>query len=225
MPALLPRDAFRIIVLEDEPLYLELLVNALALYPHYNIVGTFSDGASCLQAAEDLQPKVALLDIELRDSMDGIEVGLQLKEKLPDLGIVLLSNHSDLAFLSSLRRGKFSAWSYLLKKSVGNVESLRRAIDGTADGLVILDQQLVSEARPMEATALAELTPRQLEVLQLLAQGYTNAAIAEQLSISLKTTEHHINAIYRILGVVETPDFQPRVLAVRKYLEQSRFPL
>lgn len=214
----------RIIVLEDEPLYLDLLVKALPWYPQFDIVGTFADAASCLASAPALQPHVALLDIELPGDMTGIDVGLELRDALPGLGIVLLSNHYDAAFLSSLRNGRLAAWSYLQKKTVGNVDALRRAIEGTASGLVILDGQMVNDARPKQATELAALTPRQLEILQLIAQGYTNAAIAELLSISPKTAEHHLQAVYRALQIPESSQFQPRVLAVLKYLEQSRFP-
>lgn len=216
-------DALRVIIVEDESLYLDLLVNSLALYPHIHIVGTFADGATCLDGAVELRPQVALLDIELPGGMNGIEVGLCLRERLPDLGIVLLSNHRDAAFLSSLRRGKYTAWSYLQKKTVGNLDALRRAIEGTAAGFVILDQQLVVDARPKEASAVAQLTARQMEILQLIAQGFTNAAIAERLFISPKTTEHHINAIYRTLEIDGYSRYQPRVLAVLKYLEQSKF--
>ncbi|MFS8583216.1 MAG: response regulator, partial [Limnochordales bacterium] len=83
----------RVIVLEDEPLYLDLLVKALAWYPQFDIVGTFADARSCLAAAPALQPQVALLDIELPGDMTGIDVGLELRDALPGLGIVLLSNH------------------------------------------------------------------------------------------------------------------------------------
>lgn len=214
----------RVIVLEDEPLYLDLLVKALAWYPQFDIVGTFADARSCLAAAPALQPQVALLDIELPEDMTGIDVGLELRGALPGLGIVLLSNHCDPAFLSSLRDGRLSAWSYLQKKTVSNVDALRRAIEGTASGFVILDGQLVTDARPKQATELAALTPRQLGILQLIAQGYTNTAIAEILSISPKTAEHHLQAVYRALQIPESSQFQPRVLAVLKYLEQSRFP-
>lgn len=94
----LKEERLRVIVMEDEPLYLDLLVKSLAWYPQLDIVGTFTDAESYLASAPSLQPQVSLLDIELPGDMNGLEVGLQLREALPDLGVVLLSNHCDPAF-------------------------------------------------------------------------------------------------------------------------------
>src|SRR5690606_19563208 len=116
--------------------------------------------------------------------MNGIEVGFKLRDAMPDLGIVLLSNHRDPAMLSSLRHGRLTGWSYLQKKSVSNVDALKRAIEGAAEGLVVLDHQLVTECEPKADSRLAQLTPRQLDILELIAQGYTNAGIGELLSVS-----------------------------------------
>ena len=211
--------ALRVVVLEDEALFLELLEIALARYADIDIVGTFSDGPGCLAGVAGLAPDVALLDIELvHGGMNGIEVGLRLRERHPDLGIVLLSNHRDPSFIEPFRQSNLTGWSYLLKKSVANVEALRRAIVGAADGFVVLDPQLMAETAPRGQTRLAKLTPRQREILELMAQGHTNGSIAERLVVSVKTVENHINSLYQELGVDRGGAFQPRVLAVLEYL-------
>ena len=215
----------RVVVLEDEPLYCDLLAKALAQYAGMAVVGTFDNGRACLEAAVALRPDVALIDIELPGGMNGIEVGLSLRRHLSDLGIVLLSNHRDPAFLSSLRRGRVAGWSYLQKKNVSNVDALKRAIDGAAAGFVVLDHQLVADAVPKEDSPLAGLTPRQINILELMAQGYTNAAIGEKLGLSVKTVENHINALYQVLRVDRDAHYQPRVLAVLEYLAHTQYRL
>lgn len=198
-------------------------MKALSQYPDLDVVGAFDDGHTFLEGAADVDPHVALLDIDLPGDMNGIQVGLRLKARLPDLGIVLLSNHRDPAFLWSLRQGDIVGWSYLHKKSVGDVDALKRAIEGVVAGLVVLDHQLVEAARPKAESVLAGLSPRQWEILQLMAEGYTNVAMAEELSISVKTVENHINVLYETLHISRSSRYQPRVLAVLEYLSQSQF--
>lgn len=216
-------ENIRVVVLEDEALYRDLLVKALSQYRDLEVVGAFDDGDTFLEAAADVNPQVALLDIDLPGHMNGIQVGLRLRDRLPGLGIVLLSNHRDPAFLWSLRQGKITGWSYLHKKSVGDVDALKRAIDGVVAGFVVLDRQLVEAALPKAESRIAGLSPRQLEILQFLAEGHTNMAMAEKLAISVKTVENHINVIYETLHISRSSRYHPRVLAVLEYLSQSQF--
>src|SRR5690606_23829485 len=117
------------------------------------------------------------------------------------IGIVLLSNHIDLSFILALREGKVSGWSYLLKKSVSDLDAVRRAIAGVADGQIVLDERLTNGAAAQPASQLARLTPRQRDIMDLIAQGYSNAAIANRLVISLKTVENHIYGLYQELNI------------------------
>lgn len=213
----------RVVIVEDEALYREMLVSVLSQHHEIEIVGSYQDGPSCLEDAPRVNPDVALLDIELPDGMNGIQLGLKLRESIPEIGIVFLSHHNNPAFLSALQRGRLVGWSYLNKKSVVDVDALRRALTGVNAGLVVLDQALVTEAQPQEDSWLSTLTPRQTDILSLIAQGYTNVAIADRLNISVKTVENHINQMYQSMGLGESPDFQPRVLAVLEYLSQSQF--
>lgn len=215
---------FKAILVEDEGLYRNLLEVALAQDPRINVVGAFADGESALDAAIDLEPRLALLDIELRGAMNGIELGLQLRRRLPNLGIVLLSNHGDPEFITSLPADVLGGWSYLLKKSVADVASLRRAIEGAMAGFVVLDPQLVDRLRPRGGSERMRLTPRQRDILALMAQGLTNKAIASRLVLAEKSIENQINLLYQQLGIDrEDGTLQPRVKAVLSYLEESRY--
>jgi DNA-binding NarL/FixJ family response regulator len=210
-------------LVEDEDLYRDLLRVVLSQHPRLNVVGAFPDGESALSAAPRLRPNVAVLDIELRGALNGVQLGLQLRERLPEIGIVLLSNHRDVQFLASLPSRVVSGWSYLLKRSVSDVESLARAVEGAANRLVVLDPALVSDMHPRAEGRLARLTQRQREILALIAQGYTNAAIAEKLVLTEKSVENQINVLYQQIEIDRSnPAIQPRVTAVLTYLNESR---
>jgi DNA-binding NarL/FixJ family response regulator len=209
----------RVMIVEDEDLYRDLLRVVLSQHPRMAVVGAFANGESALGEAAALAPEVAILDIELRGGMNGIQLGLLLRRHLPGLGIVLLSNHGDPEFIASLPQEVIAGWSYLLKKSVSDVESLGRAIEGAVAGFVVLDPQLVTGLRPRGGSKHAQLTPRQREILALIAQGLTNRAIAGRLILAEKSVENQINAIYQQLGIDrEDTSVQPRVKAVLIYL-------
>ncbi len=222
MSVLEARQRTRVVIVEDEGLYRDLLSVALGQHRRLEVVGAFGDGPSALASVPALGPHVAMLDIELGGAMNGIQLGLSLRRQLPDLGIVLLSNHQDPHFLTSVPRTAIAGWSYLLKKSVGDLHALSRAIEGAAAGFVVLDPQLVVGASPRAASPLSQLTARQQEILHLIAQGFTNAAIAERLSLAEKTVENQINLLYQQLKIDrEDPTLQPRVKAVLTYLRDA----
>jgi len=214
----------RVVLVEDEPLYRDLLRIALSQRPGIEILAAYGDGESALVEVPKLAPDVAILDIDLRSSMNGVQLGILLRKQLPDLGIVLLSNHGDPEFVASLPEEVLAGWSYLLKKSVNDVDVLSRAISGSASKLTVLDPQLVAAMRHRGGGGvLSRLTPRQTEILELIAQGYSNGAIAEQLVLAEKSVENQINLLYQQLEIDRsTQAVQPRVKAVLIYLEQSR---
>jgi DNA-binding NarL/FixJ family response regulator len=211
-------------LVDDEDLYRELLQTALGQQPRLRIVGTFSDAETALSCGPSLQPDVAVLDIELGRGQDGIHLGLALRQRLPELGIVLLSNHADLRFVAALHQWSVTGWSYLLKQSVRDVAALRRAIEGAADGDVVLDSRLVAGLQPRAGGPLDPLTPRQREILGLVAQGLTNPVIAEQLLLAEKSVENQLTDTYEALGI-ERREHQvhARGKAVLVYLQASRF--
>jgi DNA-binding NarL/FixJ family response regulator len=211
-------------LVDDEDLFRDLLKAALSQQPRLSVVGAFADAASAQEAASALLPDVAVLDIELGAGMDGIQLGLALRQAHPNLGIVLLSHHADLRFVAALHRRPMTGWSYLLKQSVRDVAALRRAVEGAAEGDVVLDPRLVAGLRPREGGTLARLTPRQRDVLALAAQGLTNAAIGEQLVVTEKSVENHLTDIYDAFGIDRRGQgVHARVKAVLLYLQESRF--
>jgi DNA-binding NarL/FixJ family response regulator len=211
-------------LVEDEDLYRDLLRTALGQQPGLNVVGAFRDAPTALATGPSLRPDAAVLDIQLAGGLDGIHLGLALRRILPSLGIVLLSNHADLRFVAALHRRPVTGWSYLLKQSVRDVATLRRAVEGAADGEVVLDPRLVAGMRPRAGGHLERLTPRQRDVLALVAQGLTNAAIAQQLVLAEKSVENQLTDIYRALGIDRRQQAaHARVKAVLLYLQESRF--
>lgn len=216
-------ERLRVILVEDESLFRDLLRTALSQHPRLEVVGAFGDGQSAVDAGPRLRPDVALLDIELGGALNGIQVGMLLRRQLPTLGIVLLSNQSAPRVLQSFPADSVSGWSYLLKGSVRDVASLERAIEGAASGFMVLDPQLVNSRRARSGGLLERLTPRQREILSLVAQGYTNNGISEQLVIATKTVEKQLNLLYQELGVDRSASaLHPRVKAVLAYLEESQ---
>src|SRR5919198_5936755 len=213
----------RVAVVEDEPLFRGLLEHYLGQHPALEVVGSFADGESALAEVPGCRPDVVTLDIELPGRLDGIQLGLALRRQVPGLGIVVLSNHGDPRFVAALPREVKSGWSYLLKKSVGQLETLSRAVQGAAAGVVMLDPQLVAGLHPRAGGVLARLTPRQREIIGLLAEGLSNAAIAERLVLAEKSVENQLTAIYGELGIDRREDdVHPRVSAVLAYLRESR---
>ena len=210
----------RIALVEDEDLFRDLLKIALERVEGFSVVGSFAAADAALERIPALNADVAMLDIDLGGSVSGVELGMALQERQPGLGVVLLSNHQDLEFVAALGAG-VQRWSYLLKKSVRDLGVIARAIEGTASGLVVLDPQLVEHTNPKRGV-LATLTDRQLDVLRLIAQGFTNAGIAAALGIAVKTVDNITNAIYASLEVVADGTSHARVKAVLAYLEASR---
>src|SRR5207247_1266240 len=178
-----------------------LLRSALSQHPSIEVVGAFPNGEAAVERMPALKPQVALLDIELGGQLNGVQVGMLLRRRMPEIGIVLLSNQGSPRVLASLPPEALHGWSYLLKRSVRDIASLHRAIEGAASGLMVIDPELVANRRAREGGQIARLTPRQREILALVAQGYTNNAIATELVIAVKTVEKQLNLLYQELGV------------------------
>ena len=208
-------------IVEDEILFRDMLRLSLDAQPGLEVVGTASEGATALQLARDLKPDVVLMDIELGDGPNGIETGIEIKKAVSSIGIVLLSTHKEKEYLTSVPLDQAEGWSYLLKQSVGDIDALTRAVEGAASGLVVLDPALVMNLRPKPNTSVGALTSRQGDVLRLMAQGFSNSAIAVELSLGRKSVENYINAIYQHLQISGSDPTHPRVKAVLMYMQDS----
>ncbi|HEX6512268.1 MAG TPA: response regulator transcription factor [Chloroflexota bacterium] len=216
-------DKQRVVIVEDDDLYRNLLTVCLSQQPTLEVAASFSNSDHAAALAASFRPAAAILDITLPGSMDGVQLGLRLRQQLPGLGIVLLSNHAFPELLASLPAREVAGWSYLLKKTVTDVDALARAIAGSAAGMVTLDPSLVAGMQPRVNSHLSRLTRRQREVLDLIALGFTNAAVAQALVLTEKSVEKHVSSLYDALEIERgDPATTPRVQAVLRYLEESR---
>ena len=194
------RSPIRLVVVEDEPLYRDLLCAWLER-AGFVVVGVFADPVSALRVTPALSPDVALLDIELGSSVSGVEIGIGLRRSMPELGIVLLSNHARPQLLAALPADVAAGWSYLSKRTVSDGDALSRAITGAAEGLVVFDAALTAASVIRAGSPIARLSPRQRQIVALIAQGYSNKAIGEELVLTEKSVENHITRIYQMVGI------------------------
>lgn len=211
----------RVMIVEDEGLFRDMLRLSLPTQANLEVIEAVGDGLSAIRRARELSPDIVLMDIELGSDPNGIEAGIAIKDENPQVGIVLLSSHKEKEYISSIPLEKASGWSYLLKRSVGDLGALARAVEGSAAGLMVLDPQVVSALRPKRDSRVEALTARQREILKLIAVGYNNAAIAQKLTLNEKSVENYINAIYQELQIVRQDGVHPRVKATLFYLEDS----
>ena len=211
----------RVVVVDDEPLFRELLRSTLSAEPGIDVVGVAGDGESAVLLARREKPDVVIMDIEMPGKLDGIEAALQIKRERPQTGVVILSAHSERRYVTSLPLEDMQGWGYLLKQTAPDLATVVRAIQGSKAGMVVLDPSVVSGLRPRQGSAVARLNPRHQEVLELMAQGYSNAAIARLLKLSRKSVETYINVIYQELQLSHEEDIHARVKATLLYLESS----
>jgi len=208
----------RVGICEDQPLYREMLERLLADVPGFRVrtAGTVSEARAHWRAVE---LDVALLDFNLPDGT-ALDIGLEFREKNPDLGIVILSAVDRSVALLDLDPVEADRWSYLSKSSAVSATTLIHAIEATAAGHCVIDPGTVSARIPRAGSSIASLSSRQQEVLRLVAQGYTNQAIAGQLGIAVNSVNNHVNSLYSVLGL-NASDRNPRVRAVHAFLEGS----
>ena len=209
----------RVVVAEDEPLFRDLLVTGLSSIEDLEVVADMDSGEDVLDHLSSDPVDVVLLDIHLAGSLTGVATGVQVRRKWPRTGVVLLSSHADPGIIASLPEDVIGSWSYLLKSSAADLATVARAVRGSAAGLMVVDPALVREqSRP--GSPVDELTDRQLEVVKLVAQGYTNRAIAEELVLSEKSVENHLSRIYLALGIdASDPTVHARVQATLAVVE------
>jgi DNA-binding NarL/FixJ family response regulator len=216
-----------LMIAEDDYLVREGARAVVAADPRIEVLGTASDAPALLQLLEEAVPDVVLLDIRMPPnfSTEGIELAHHVRQRHPGIGVVVLSQHADPEYALELLKDGSAGVAYLLKERLGDADRLVQAIDEVRSGGSMLDPRIVEallEAqRRRSASRLAGLTPRELEVLALMASGRGNAAIARELTITDRSVEKHTNAIFRKLGLAEEIDLNRRVAAVLFYLQRT----
>jgi DNA-binding NarL/FixJ family response regulator len=205
-----------LVIVEDDPMMQLGLEQSLQDYPHVQIVALAADGVSGLAAVRQHQPDLVMMDIGL-PRLDGIAVTQAIKAEMPQIRVVMFTSHiSETEIVASLSSG---ADAYCIKGA--NVELLISAIEAALDGAVYLDpkiaRKVLEHLRPpppeADKAALATLSPRELDVLQLMVQGLSNSEIAESLYLSTNTIKTHLRGIMNKLAVDDR--VQAAVVALR----------
>ena len=217
----------RVLIAEDQYLMREGTRRLLEEHGDLDVVGAASDYDHVLAETRRLRPDVVLMDVKMPPSysMEGIEAAHVIKDELPDTGIVILSQHDDEGYVWALLEHGIEGYGYLHKVRVGDVEQLVRAMREVAAGGSVIDPRIVEKLLALRSrkprSALAELTPGELDVLALMAEGTSNKRVAEALHLSVGAVEKRIAAIFSKLGLAPERELNRRVAAVLIYLRES----
>ncbi|HME03821.1 MAG TPA: response regulator transcription factor [Solirubrobacteraceae bacterium] len=211
----------RVVVADDEVLLREGLVGLLER-ADFDVVGQCGDGPQLIALVREHRPDLAIIDIRMppEHSTEGLDAARMIREELPETALLVLSAHVDVEHAMDLLAGG-PGTGYLLKSRVTDVEEFIRTLKRIVDGGSIIDPVLVKElvaARRVD-DPLQEITPREREVLSLMAEGRSNAGIARELWVTEGTVEKHVHSILAKLALPDTQGDHRRVLAVLTYLE------
>jgi len=217
----------RVVIAEDNYLVREGTRRLLEDSGEVEVVAAVGSADELLDAIDRLHPDAVLTDIRMPPGhdMEGIAAAHQIRKKHPQVGVVVLSQHADEAYAFQLLKDGTAGLAYLLKERVGDTDELLRALRETIAGRSVIDPAVVEAllaSRSRQAhSPLSALTPRETDVLREMAQGKTNAAVAESLSVSESAVEKYANAIFSKLGLSEEPQVHRRVAAVLAFLRDS----
>jgi DNA-binding NarL/FixJ family response regulator len=220
--------ALRLVLAEDHYLVREGLRRLLELQPELEVVGVCEDLDGLLGTVAAERPDVVVTDVRMPPSRtdEGIRAAARLRETHPRMGVVVLSQYAEPAYALALLEGGSERRAYLLKERVESAEELTAAIRAVATGGSVIDPKvvevLVASSARAEDSPLAELTPREHDVLREMAEGKNNAAIADSLFLSERSVEKVIHAIFLKLGLAWEPAVHKRVKAVLVYLADHR---
>ncbi|WP_097325026.1 response regulator [Paractinoplanes atraurantiacus] len=208
----------RIVLAEDSTLLREGLVRLLAEEGH-DVVAAVASAVDLVPAVEAARPDVVITDVRMppTNTDDGLRAALEIRRRRPQVGVLVLSQYVEKRYASQLLADRPDGVGYLLKDRVAQVGDFLDALDRVADGSTVLDPEVVRQLMS-GSSGLTRLTPRENDVLRLMAAGYTNVAVAERLFVSLSAVEKHVNAIFDKLGLAAAPDYNRRVLAILRYL-------
>jgi DNA-binding NarL/FixJ family response regulator len=211
----------RVVIADDETLLREGLARLL-VDAGFDVVGRAGTAEELMRRVELTRPDVAIVDIRMPPTHtdEGLVAAHEIRAKHPTVGVLVLSHYVESHYAMRLLEDHPEGSGYLLKERVSDLAVLVDALERIADGECVLDPTIVTRLvhKPRDETPLGELTPRELEVLALIAEGRSNDSICKQLFLSPKTVETHVRHILLKLGIGETSEYHRRVLAVLAYL-------
>lgn len=216
----------RVVIAEDEFLLREGISRILADEGH-EIVATAGDADDLLGKVAAFRPDLVLTDIRMPPDFadDGLRAAKQIRREHPGTAVVVLSQYVDATGAMELLADGANGIGYLLKRRILNLEDFLDSVQRVADGGSSIDADVITsmvrrEVRNHQDGGIAQLTPRRLEVLQLMAQGYSNARIARELFVTEKAVARSIALIFVALDLPPDPDDHRRVLAVMRFLDR-----
>jgi DNA-binding NarL/FixJ family response regulator len=211
----------RTLIAEDSVLLRAGLARLLEDAGH-EVVAQVGDGEGLLRAVAESQPDVAVVDVRMPPTHtdEGVRAALVLRSQWPDVGLLVLSQYVEERYATDLLARDARGVGYLLKDRVADVEDFLEALTRVGSGGTVLDPEVVAQllVRSRRASPLAGLTPRESEVLALMAEGRSNAAIAVQLVVTEGAVEKHVRSIFTRLDLPPDQADHRRVLAVLRYL-------
>jgi DNA-binding NarL/FixJ family response regulator len=211
----------RVVIAEDSVLLRAGLERLLA-DGGFEVVGTVGDGPALIAAAATLRPDIAIVDVRMPPTHtdEGLRAALEVRRLVPQTRILVLSQYVEERYALELIGASAEGVGYLLKDRVAEVSEFLAAVRRVAGGGTALDPEVVAQllGRRRRGSPLDALSPREREVLGLMAEGRSNAAIAAQLVVTEGAVEKHISSIFAKLGLPDTPSDHRRVLAVLTYL-------
>ena len=211
----------RAVIAEDSVLLREGLVRLLS-ETGLEVIGAFESADDLLRRVRSESPDIAIVDIRLppTHSDEGLRAALEIRASHPSVGVLVLSQYLEVALAMTLLAYSAEGVGYLLKDRISDVRDFIDAVRRVADGGSVVDPVIVSTllSRRRRDDPLAELTPREREVLELMAEGRSNQGIADKLVITLRATEKYVSTIFGKLGLPSGGSDSRRVLAVLLYL-------
>jgi DNA-binding NarL/FixJ family response regulator len=221
-------EPIHVVLADDSYLVRQALAHVLDGADGIEVVAACGDRDALLRAVERERPDVVLTDIRMppTNTDEGLQAAAALRRTHPEIGVVVLSQFAEPAYGLALLEDGSDRRAYLLKERIGSRAEIVAAIEAVAAGGSVVDAKvvdgLIAERRRGERSPLAELTPREVEVLAHVARGRSNQAIADELVLTKRAVEKHINAIFLKLGLGQGADVSRRVKAALIYLaEQS----
>ena len=213
----------RVVIADDAPLIREGVARLL-MENGVKVVDQLGNADALLASVRDRSPDVALVDIRMppTHSDEGLRAAREIRSRYPGTAVLVLSQHLELEYALQLVEEKPERVGYLMKERVGRVEQLLDAVERVAAGECVIDRAVVDEllARSRRVDPIEELTPREREILALMAEGRSNQGICRALWLSPKTVETHIRGAFAKLGIREAPEDNRRVIAVLAYLRR-----